>query len=241
MFTGKNALSGYNKINMYELPIFPLNTVLFPGMPLQLQVFEDRYKVMLQRVLQTNQIFGICLIRRGEEAFGPLPEPYLVGCTARVIKVDPQENGIIHLTVVGDERFRILHLAAVQPYLTGFVESLPLEGPSSIEVARGAQVLRKRLVEYLKVLAHHAAKEGEEYHVDTNLAALQLPDDALMLTYLAAALLQVPAHEKQPLLEAESAQQLLTLAQRLYRRELALLPDVLAVSDEQASAMAMVN
>jgi uncharacterized protein len=229
------------KLVMYEIPIFPLNTVLFPGMPLQLQIFEDRYKVMLQRVLQTNQTFGVCLIRRGEEALGPLPEPYMIGCTARVIKVDAQESGMVNLTVVGDERFKVVHLATVEPYLTGFVESLPLDKPSSIEVARGSQVLRRRLVEYLTMLAQHAAEEPEGEQVEAHLASMQLPDDSLMLINLSAALLQVPAHEKQPMLEAETANELLTVVLRLYRRELALMPDVLAVSDEQASAMALVN
>ena len=226
---------------MYELPIFPLNTVLFPGMPLQLQIFEDRYKIMLQRVLQTNQTFGVCLIRRGEEALGPLPEPYKIGCTARVIKVDWEENGTALLTIVGDERFRILQLAAVEPYLTGFVESLPLEKPSSIDIARGARILRKRLMQYLSLLAHHAAQKDDHHPIEADLSALQLPEDTFLLIYLAAALLQVPAHEKQPLLEAETANQLLALTHRLYRRELAVMPDVLSVSEEQANAMAIVN
>ena len=225
---------------MYELPIFPLNTVLFPGMPLQLQIFEERYKIMLQHVLRTNQTFGVCLIRRGEEALGPLPEPYTVGCTARVINIDGQKDGIFHLTAVGDERFRILHLATVKPYLTGYVEALPLERPSSIEVARGSRVLRKHLLKYLSLLARHTAEEGEQ-NINADLSSLQLPEDTLLLIYLASALLQVPAHEKQPLLEAETASQLLTLSHRLYRRELAIMPDVLSVSAEHASTMAIFN
>jgi len=226
---------------MYELPLFPLSTVLFPGMPLQLQIFEERYKIMLQRVLKTNQTFGVCLIRRGEEALGPLPEPYRIGCTARVIHVDPQENGIIQLTAVGDERFRILQHVAIEPYLTGFVESMPLEKPSSIGVVRGSHMLRSRLTKYLAMLAQHAAMKGEEAAIEAGLSSIQLPDDALMLIYLAASLLQVPAHEKQPLLEAENALQLLSMTHRMYRRELAVLPDMLSVSEEQANVMAMCN
>lgn len=228
-------------VRMYELPIFPLNTVLFPGMPLNLQIFEPRYLAMLQRVLKSNQTFGVALIKKGQEALGPLPEPYLTGCTARVIRVDPQDNGIVQLTAVGDERFRVLHLAAVEPYLTGFVEAAPLDKGVSLEVVRGAQALRRRVTQYLALLARHAGQNGEEVSLDINLAELQLPDDPLMLTYLSAALLQVPSHEKQPLLEAETALSLLTQTQRLYRRELAILPGTFEVDDEHAGMLASVN
>lgn len=228
---------------MYEIPIFPLGTVLFPGMPLHLQIFEERYKIMLQKVLSTNRTFGVCLIRRGEEALGPLPEPYKIGCTARVVSVNVKEDGVIQLTAVGDERFRILHLAAVQPYLTGFVESLPLEHPNSIEISRGAQVLRRRLASYLSLMAQLTAEDegDEDMEVSAQLASMQLPDDPLTLIYLSAALLQIPAHEKQPLLEAETGHHMLHLAHRIYRRELALMPDVLSISSAHANALALMN
>jgi Lon protease-like protein len=57
---------------MFELPLFPLNTVLFPGMPLTLHIFEDRYKRMIRTCLKTRQPFGVVLVRHGQEAFGPL-------------------------------------------------------------------------------------------------------------------------------------------------------------------------
>lgn len=228
---------------MYEIPIFPLGTVLFPGMPLHLQIFEERYKIMLQRVLSTNRTFGVCLIRRGEEALGPLPEPYKIGCTARIVNVDARDDGMIQLTAVGDERFRILRLADVQPYLTGFVESLPLDHPNSIEISRGAQLLRRRLARYLSLMAQFTSgDEGEDdVEVSTQLASMQLPEDPLMLIYLSAALLQIPAYEKQPLLEAETGHHMLHLAHRIYRRELALMPDMLSVSSDQANSLALKN
>lgn len=227
---------------MYEIPLFPLDTVLFPGMPLSLQIFEDRYKVMLKRVMQTNQTFGVNLIRAGSEALGPLPEPYLVGCTARVISVDPLEDGRFNLTVVGDERYRIVKVNDTQAYLTGFVESLPLENPLTLEIVKGSHILRKRVINYLAILSQHA-REAEQSDTDLNidLNELELPDDPLMLIYLSSALLQVPPGEKQALLEAESAALLLERVQRLYRRELAMLPGMLEMGEEKARASAWVN
>ena len=228
-------------INMYEIPIFPLHTVLFPGMPLQLQIFEERYKVMLQRVLQSNHTFGVTLIHEGQEAMGPLPDPVMVGCTARIISVEPQENGHILVTAVGDERFKIVHLAEVEPYYTGFVESLPLDAPLSIEVTRRSQRLRADLARYLALLAAFAGNAEEDIDINLDLTQMQLPEDPLMLVYLACALLQIPAHEKQPLLEAPSARDLLTGVQRLYRRELAVLPPILHTDNETAEILARLN
>ncbi len=226
---------------MFELPLFPLNTVLFPGMPIRLHIFEERYKALIQHVMQTNRTFGISLIKKGNEALGPLPEPYETGCTARVMQVEPLENGEFNLTVIGDERYRILHMGAGQTYLTAFVESAPLQAHHTLEVVRGAHILRERLVRYLALLAQHAGDEESGMEMDVDLTNLQLPEDPMMLIYMAAALLQVPAVEKQPLLEADTAALLLRKTQSLYRRELALLPPLFEVSDESARLSAWVN
>lgn len=227
---------------MYEIPLFPLNTVLFPGMPLNLHIFEERYKSMLQRVMQTNQTFGVNLIRNGAEAHGPLPDPYQVGCTARVISVDALVDGRFNLTVVGDERYRILQVNNSRAYLTGFVEALPLEKPLSLEIVRGSHILRQRVIHYLRILSHHARQSDQsESELNINLSELELPEDPLLLVYLSSALLQVPSNEKQSLLEAESAGLLLERVQRLYRRELAMLPGMLAKTEEQARTSAWVN
>jgi uncharacterized protein len=228
---------------MFELPLFPLNTVLFPGMPLSLQVFEERYRIMMQRVLQTNYTFGVNLIRNGTEALGPLPEPFEIGCTARVVQAEPLGDGRLNLTVVGDERFRIVRLGAGQPYLTAFVESLPLESHHTLEVVRGSHVLRRRLMDYLILLSHHGQHEteGQEVEISVDLPNLQLPEDPMMLMYMAGSLLQVPSAEKQPILEANTATKMLEMLQRILRREIAILPPTLSISPEQARVAAWNN
>ncbi len=226
---------------MYEIPLFPLNTVLFPGMPVRLHIFEERYLLMLKKVLETNRTFGICLIKKGAEALGPLPQPYETGCTARVVEVEQAENGAYNITAVGDERFHILQSSTVQPYLTGIVESVPLQSHHTLDVVRGARLLRARLVRYLALLAQHAGDDKTGLEMDVDLTGLQLPDDPLMLIYLSAALLQIPPVEKQPLLEADTASQLLVKVQALLRRELAILPPMFAVNEDQARASAWAN
>ncbi len=228
---------------MFELPLFPLNTVLFPGMPLHLHVFEDRYRLMIKHVLQTNHTFGVNLIKQGAEALGPLPEPFEMGCTARVVQVETLEDGRLNLRVVGDERYRILRMGAGQPYLTAYVESTPLKAHHTLDVVRGARVLRDRLVKYLALLAKFAEHDqnDENLHLDMDLTGMQLPEDPMMLIYLSAALLQIPAGEKQPLLEADTAALLLDQLQRLFRRELAVLPPLLDVSEDEAKLSTLLN
>ena len=228
---------------MFELPIFPLNTVLFPGMPLRLHIFEHRYLSMMKHVLETNHTFGVCLIKTGQEANGPLALPHPVGCTARVIQVDPLDDGRLNMTVVGDERFHILKTESSMAYLSAFVESIPLKSHHSMEVVRGTHVLRRRVTSYLALLARITNNEEEAEALDLNfdITELELPEDPMMLIYLSAALLQVPPAEKQPMLEADTAALLLQQVQRVYRRELALLPSLIDISDDQARGSAWIN
>jgi Lon protease-like protein len=201
---------------MFELPLFPLHTVLFPGVPLDLHIFEPRYKQMVRSCLDGSRQFGVVLIQQGDEAFGPLARPHLIGCTARILKVHPLSDGNLDLNTLGDERFRILSLDTNLPYLTGQVEALPLEVPHSLEVQKGVKRLKDMALKYLKLLS-----QLNNHEVD--LSALQLPDEPLLLLFLSAALLQIPPPEKQPLLAAETSADLLTHLLRLYRRENAIL------------------
>ncbi len=213
-------------------------------MPLHLHIFEERYRLMIQHVLKTNHTIGVSLIKSGEEALGPLPEPHQTGCTARIMQVEPLEDGHFNLTVIGDERFHIIRMGVGQPYLTAFAESTPLKSHHTMEVVRGAHGLRDRLVKYLSLLVSHVGKEGEDetnIQIDFNLAEIQLPEDPMLLIYLSAALLQLPPAEKQPLLEADTAGVLLEKVQRMYRRELAVLPPLLQISPDEARGLAEVN
>jgi Lon protease-like protein len=227
---------------MFELPIFPLNTVLFPGVPLSLHIFERRYQIMMKHVLETNKTFGVCLIRAGQEVYGPAL-PFPVGCTAQVLKAEPLGDEQMNLTVVGDERFRILRTWTSKPYLSAWVESIPLESHYSIDVLRGTTTLRQRVASYLVLLARMTGNEAESGLVDqdVDLTQLELPEDPMLLIYLAAALLQVPPVEKQPMLEANTAALLLQQVQRMYRRELALLPTLARVNEERAKRLAWNN
>lgn len=97
-----------------SLPLFPLNTVLFPGCRLDLQIFEARYLDMIGRCMKQNGGFGVVAIFEGEEV-GDAPERYsLVGCEAHIRDWKQQSNGLLGIRVEGGRRFRVLS-ANVQP------------------------------------------------------------------------------------------------------------------------------
>ena len=198
---------------MFEIPLFPLDIVLFPGMPLSLHIFEDRYKLLIGNCLQERRPFGVVLIKKGREALGPLAEPHLVGCTAYVSQVERLEQGRMNIGAIGRERFRINSLDQSLPYLLGQVERFPIGDLNRAEQKLAADRLRPWVIRYLAILP-----EVEDLTIEPRL----LPADPILLAYLAATLLQVPVEQKQSLLVAKQALPLLEELHELYRREIAL-------------------
>ncbi len=131
------------------LPIFPLNTVLFPGAPLPLRIFEPRYREMLKRCLDGDRRFGVVLIKSGAEV-GGIAEPHDVGTVARIERVREEDKGSIPVSTRGEGRFRILSLDRSGDYLVGDIEFLSDE----VDAAAGpaADVARKAADEYIRLL-----------------------------------------------------------------------------------------
>jgi Lon protease-like protein len=210
---------------MYELPLFPLNTVLFPGTPLQLHIFEERYQQMIGECIAQEKPFGVVLIRRGVEALGTLADPHRIGCSANIIDVQRLDNGHLNITAVGKDRFRILTLdSQSQPYLIGMVDNYPIveQAPETLQPL--AERLLARLDRYLRLLVDAGMIELDPSH---------LPDNPLLLAYLAAALLQVPPIQKQQLLSIHDAQNLMDRLTNIYNREVALAHRLLTESGSQ--------
>ena len=112
---------------LIELPLFPLNTVLFPGGILPLKVFEQRYVEMTKRCVRDNLPFGVCLIREGREVGEPAV-PTDIGSTARIAQWDVPHPNLFHLVARGERRFRIVRTAVASlGLLTCEAELLPPE------------------------------------------------------------------------------------------------------------------
>jgi hypothetical protein len=130
------------------LPLFPLQTVLFPGGRLPLRIFEQRYLEMAKACLRDGTAFGVCLIREGREVGEPaLPED--IGCTARLVEWDMPQLGLLQVVARGERRFRILGrrvqpdgLALAEIELLDEARDAPIDAQSDL----CARVLR-RIVE----------------------------------------------------------------------------------------------
>lgn len=91
---------------MIDLAIFPLSTTLFPGGVLPLRIFEARYMDMVRECMKEDRPFGVCQIMRGAETGSPATHER-IGCLARITQWDMQQLGLLHIRVVGAQRFAI--------------------------------------------------------------------------------------------------------------------------------------
>lgn len=89
-----------------DIPLFPLNTVLFPGGELPLRIFERRYLDMVSRCTREGRGFGVVLIREGAEAAAAVLT-HRVGTLARIVDFDQLDDGLLGITAVGERRFRL--------------------------------------------------------------------------------------------------------------------------------------
>lgn len=109
-----------------QVPLFPLNTVLFPGGPLPLRIFEQRYLDMISGCVKNDAPFGVVLIREGSEA-GPA-STHDVGTLARIVDWYQGSDGLLGVTAIGEQRFRVISSQREASGLNvGSIELLPDE------------------------------------------------------------------------------------------------------------------
>lgn len=192
-------------LQVQELPLFPLDVVLFPGMMLPLHIFEERYRTMVQRCVRLGTPFGVVLTRG---TVGGREVPYEVGTTATISEAQRLVGGRYEITTVGVERFVIRSIVYdAEPYLVGQVEPLETLDAETAEAQMLSAQLRPLLDRYIELLGTI---------IDRRFTISPYPDDPTIRAFLGAILLQVPNPEKQALLSIPRVPDLL-------RREMALL------------------
>jgi uncharacterized protein len=132
------------------LPLFPLNTVIFPGGQLPLRIFEQRYFDMVKQAIADNTDFGICAIREGSE-IGTPAVPYTVGTRVRVTDWDMPQTGILHIDTRAEERFVIRNTRSEPSgLLIGTVEAVSSEPAAAVpdELELAVEILRQIINEY---------------------------------------------------------------------------------------------
>lgn len=190
-----------------ELPLFPLHTVLFPGVALPLHIFEPRYREMVARCLDSGGPFGIVLIRDGREVGAGPTSIATVGTVAEIREADTPGEGRYELLVVGTRRFRIGSVTVGrEPYLVGDVEMLDDE-VGDPAAARGlTERVTQRFVRYLTLLQPVEGEDADEIDVRVELELEDDPDDLLASTERADAdLPDVPFSVEPPPLDDQDA------------------------------------
>ncbi len=207
------------------IPLFPLSTVLFPGAPLPLQIFEERYRALVRDLLELDESerrFGVVAIQAGSEAGMKLPQMFPVGCAAQVKRIDPLPDGRSTLVAFGSSRFRLLEVdPESRPYLTGTVRWLDEpEGEPGVADAL-APAAETELLAYFETLA--VLTGGR---VDTEV----LPGTARELSYVTASAMLLAMRERQALLELADTATRLRTEIGLLRRERMLMAALRAVN-----------
>ena len=184
-----------------EIPLFPLQTVLFPGGFLPLHIFEPRYRNMIKFCLEHEAEFGVVLIKEGEEV-GEAATPYEIGTAARILHVEHLDDGRMNVISAGEYRFQILETQDHLSYLTGRVRMLDDPDTELESVSEELATRTEELYQAYEALSSRlifAWNPPEEQ-----------PDDPRELAYQIGIRLRISLTEKQALLETIPLDQLLT-------------------------------
>jgi len=199
------------------LPLFPLGTVLYPGLLLPLHIFEERYRQLVRDLLETPEPrrFGVIAIREGRETgVDGVSALHEVGCTATVRRVLKRQDGRFDLVTIGADRFRLTSLDHSRPYLQGEVELLPEDIGDRAVADRAVEAVQRAFRTYHDALISHGV---------TQVSIPELPADPVALSYLVAASVIADLSDRQALLAVPDALRRLVAERALLSRETAML------------------
>lgn len=183
---------------MTLLPIFPLGSVLLPGMPISLRIFEPRFQVMLSRALEGSGEFGVVLIERGSEVGGG-DQRFPAGTVARITSCDLQE-GWINVVALGGRRFAVEEWLADDPHPQASVRLLP---PLTWSEALGSQR------NHAERIVRRALARASEYRNQRWPSDVELADDPVMSAWQLAGIAPLGPLDQLTLLRSESMGELL--------------------------------
>lgn len=198
----------------FEVPLFPLNVVLFPGMALPLHVFEPRYRRMIADCLADRAPFGVVLAE-GEGEGADVGEPIVwahVGTLARIADYEKLPDGRYNLLAKGTRRFEVLQWNPGKAYLTATVR--PFQDDDEGVTDSVIAAARTALDAYLHAVMALVGSADQQ---------IAIPDDPVDLSYLVGTCLTCEDCEKQVLLEMRSLARRLREGARMLRKETELL------------------
>ena len=195
------------------MPMFPLNTVVFPGMTVPLHVFEERYRALVDHLLEVpdpgQRLFGTVAIREGYEVGDHGTQSiYRVGCTLQLTEVETRPDGSFDVVAVGRDRLLLERMEPGGDYPQGLA-SVVVEPRVRVD----EQVLDRARATFTAYRAAMAQLQGDPF-------SGTLPRDPDYLAWTLSAIAPLPMAERQSLLEAPDSQERLELVTHLLREEL---------------------
>ncbi len=214
-------------LSAQEMPLFPLDLVLFPHMAIPLHIFEERYKDMINLCVAESLPFGIVLASGVNPGTGRT-STHTIGCTARVVRVERFPDGKMNIEIVGERRFRILDTHETRAYRTALTEPVfdePLEEDEEVVVLVGE--VEKLLKDFL---TRSLARIGQ------SIDSFTLPDEPVPISFTAACVLPIANEEKQALLEETDTAARLDAVKDVLQREVTRLRRSAEASEERTNA-----
>ncbi|MBD1211864.1 LON peptidase substrate-binding domain-containing protein [Dolichospermum circinale CS-1225] len=182
-------MTSSSKIAVRELPLFPLpEVVLFPTRPLPLHIFEFRYRIMMNTILESDRRFGVLMI---DPVNGTIAN---VGCCAEILHCQRLPDDRMKLLALGQQRFRVLEYVREKPYRVGLVEWIEDQPP-----AKDLRPLASEVEQLLRDVVRLSSKLTEQNIELPN----DLPDLPTELSYWIGSNLYGVAPEQQALLEIQ--------------------------------------
>lgn len=206
-----------------DLPIMPLNSVLFPGAPASLYVHEQRYREMVARCMAGDGLFGVALLKSGKEV-GGTGIPHDIGTLAKIVHVTklPDDGSLV--LARGGARFRISNITQLSPVVEAKVELLPEQAELIPGDEATVAEARERMHELLTLILQTLGEEETEPPV---------PEDPALLSYAIAVHVQAPLAVQQRLLEAGSVATRLEMALPMLRREISYYRVIRAAKEQR--------
>ncbi len=199
---------------MTEVPLFPLNTVVFPGVVTPLHIFEERYRALVRELAGIDsvfdRVFGILAIREGYEVGDHgMQSAHRIGTLVQLTEVEAYDDGRFDIEVIGRQRIRVIDSDSSGPFLRGEVELLTDEDEPAAEEEAGLALATFEVYrEQLSDLRGGPVLAGE------------MPSDPAYLSYALASTCLLTLPQRQALLEAETAQQRLGMLRRTLHEEM---------------------
>jgi ATP-dependent Lon protease len=184
-----STMASSSSIAVRELPLFPLpEVVLFPGRPLPLHIFEFRYRIMMNTILDSDRRFGVLM-------WDPVQgQPAAVGCCAEIIHFQRLPDDRMKILTLGQQRFRVLEYIREKPYRVGLVEWIEDKPPE-----KDLRTMAREVEQLLRDVVRLSSKLTDQ--------RIELPDDLpdlpIELSYWVASNLYGVASEQQTLLEMQ--------------------------------------